>query len=124
MSLSSEITSAATEAQSTLAEIAGMASDAAGNFVGPDGAHYTMVFRAADAFESAAAAREMSLHGYQDRSVLVGVATRAQFSAAPLDWRRKHGTRLLPVPAREALIASVADDDPVFYVFVLLLRQS
>lgn len=121
MSLFSEMQAAATEAQSTLAELQGMASGGK-NFVGPDGAQYVMVFRPADAFESQSVSREMLAHGYNDRSVIVGTATRTQFGAAPLDWRRKKGTRLKP-DARECVIASVSDDDPLVYVFVLLVRQ-
>lgn len=109
-------------AQKSLAVAQGMAADAAGNFLGPDGQTYTMTFRAADAFESAAASREMTMHGYEDRSVAIATATRAQFAAAPLDWRRKHGTRLIPAPSADALISSISTDDPHHYAFTMLLR--
>ena len=121
MSLFSDMQAAATEAQSTLAQLQGMASGGS-NFIGPDGRAYVMVFRAADAMESQSVAREMLTHGYSDRSVIVGTATRTQFSAPPMDWRRKKGSRTTP-DLRDVLIASVADDDPIHYVFTLLLRQ-
>ncbi len=82
------------------------------------------MFRSADAFEAEAASREMTSHGYTDRFVLVAVATRTQFPAGPpLGWRRAKGTRTVPAPAIECLIASMGVDDPLFYTFVLLCRQ-
>jgi len=123
MSLSSEITAAATEAQGILAQLGGMAATATGNFTGPDGKPYTLAFRSADAFESQAAGMEMQGHGYADKSVVIATGTRAQFDVAPLGWRRQKGTRLIPAPQTEALILSVATDDPLHYVFTLVIRQ-
>jgi len=117
MGLFAELQSAATEAQRNLAELQGCA-DGDVNFVGPDGRGYVMVFRAADAFES-----QQLLHGYQDRAAVVATATRSQFAAAPVDWKRKRGTRLLPAPAKDALIASVDDNDPLHYVFGMIVKQ-
>ena len=114
MRLFAEVQSAATEAQGHLADLTGGED----NFVGPDGRTYTLVMRAADAFES-----QQVLQGYHDRAAIVATATRTQFDAPPLDWKRKKGTRLFPAPAREALIASVDDNDPLHYVFTLLVRQ-
>lgn len=124
MSLASEITSAAAEAQGILAEIGGMASGAAGNFTGPDGKPYTMVFRAADAFETEAAGLQMASHGYNDQTVVVATATRDQFAAVPIDWRARHGTRLVPSPAQDVTISTVATDDPYLFVFTMILKQS
>ena len=123
MSLNSELQDAAAEAQGYLAQMGGMSETASGNFIGPDGEFKTMVFRAADAFEQQSAAREMSLHGYTDRAVVFAVASRDQFDGVPLDWRRKKCARLVPAPATECLIADVSTDDPLFYTFVLLVRQ-
>jgi hypothetical protein len=124
MSLSSIISDAATEAQGYLVQIQGMASTAAGNFVGPDGKTYTMVFRAADAFEQQAAGMEMQSHGFGDKSLVIATATRTQFSVAPLGWRRLSGTRLIPAPACPVTIISVATDDPNHYVFNCVVRQT
>jgi hypothetical protein len=115
--------SAFASAQRSIAVATGMSGTAAGNFLGPDGRAYTMTFRAADAFEVQSMSREMTLHGYDDRSVIIATATRAQFTAPPLAWRRQKCTRTVPDPSTECLVASVATDDPVFYSFVLLLRQ-
>lgn len=124
MSLSALLPAAAREAQGLLAQLQGMDASAEGSFVGPDGRTYTLLFRAADAFETQAAGREMSQHGYLDRSVVIATATRDQFTSPPVDWRRKTGTRLVPAPAQECTIASMSTDDPLHYVFVLLFRQS
>lgn len=124
MSLSSQLQAAATKAQSVVAQMSGMDPTAAGNFIGPDGQPYTMTFRPADAFEAEAASREMTLHGYTDRSVVMATATRTQFIDAPLNWRRKTGARQIPAPQQECLIASVSVDDPLFFGFVLLFRQA
>lgn len=121
--MSTEVTNAFRQAQSVLARLQGMPVSSAGNFVGPDGAPYTATFRPADAFESQAAAREMTLHGFDDKSVVVATLTRDQFSAVPLDWRRKTATRLIPAPAQTCTIASLSIDDPVHFVLVLLFRQ-
>lgn len=115
MSLFAELQSAAAEAQGHLADLTGGAS----NFVGPDGQTYTLVMRAANAFES-----EAVMHGYNDRAAIIATATRAQFSAPPIDWKRKKGTRLIPAPAVDAVIALVDDTDPLHYVFTLLVRQA
>ena len=123
MSIFSELQNAATEAQGLLAQGLGMAEGAAGNFIGPNGQTYTMIFRAADAFESQGAAREMVQHGYNDRSVVIATATRSQFAAVPLDWRRKKGTIVFPA-AQDALISDVSERDPLFYIFVMLVRQA
>lgn len=123
MALADEIADAATEASGYLAELGGMQSTAAGNFVGPDGQRYTVVFRAADAFETQALGMEMQSHGFGDKSLVIATATRAQFATAPLGWRRMKGTRLVPAPAAEVTILSVATDDPYFYVFPCVVRQ-
>jgi hypothetical protein len=123
MSYAALMRNAAAQAQNTLARLGGMEAGAAGNFVGPDGSTKTLVFRAADALEAQSVSREMTLHGYDDRSVVIATATRDQFSSAPLDWRRKRGTRLIPEPQSECLIAWVSTDDPLQYVFTLLFRQ-
>ena len=122
MSIFSELQTAATEAQSAFAQTQGAAAGVA-NFIGADGKSYFANFRPADAFESAAASREMMAHGFNDRSVTVAVATRTQFLAPPLDWRRKKCTRLFPT-VREGLVADMSDDDPLHYVFTLLIRQT
>lgn len=114
----------ATNAQKIMARHSGMSETASGNFVGPDGRIYTMLFRAADALEVESAAREMTAHGYTDRSVVIATATRTQFPVPPLDWRRKKGTRTAPGPDTECLIHSINTDDPLHYVFVLLIRQA
>lgn len=124
MSLFTQIQSAATQAQSVLAQLGGMDAGAAGNFIGPDGQFYNLVFRAADAFEIQAGGREMTAHGYDDKSVLIATATRDQFTAPPTGWRRAKGTRLYPEPATDCLIATVSFDDPLHYVFTLLTRQT
>lgn len=121
MSYAQEMQDAAAEAQGILAQIQGMAATAAGNFIGPDGRPYTLVFRAADALESHAALSEMSSHGYGDKSLVIATATRDQFTADPLGWRRQKATRL--TPRAEVLILSVATDDPLHYVFNLVVRQ-
>jgi hypothetical protein len=123
MSYGDEISEAFAEAQSALAQIQGMAEDAAGNFIGPDGKPYTLVFRAADAFETQAAGQEMSSHGFGGKSVMIATGTRDQFSASPVGWRGQNSSRLIPAPATEARILSVATDDPVHYVFTLIFRQ-
>ena len=123
MSLTSEITAAATEASGYLAQLGGMAATAGGNFIGPNGLKYTMVFRAADAFESQAAGLEMQAHGFGGKSLVIATATRAQFSVAPLGWRQRKGTRLVPAPEASVTILSVATDDPNFYVFNCVLQQ-
>lgn len=123
MSLSALIPAAALEAQNLIAQLQCMDASASGNFVGPDGRTVQMIFRAADAFESQAAGREMTQHGYMDRSVVIATATRDQFDAPPTDWRRKKGTRIYPSPATECTIASISTDDPILFVFVLLFRQ-
>ena len=125
MSLSSEMTAAAAEAQGVLAEIGGMASGAEGNFTGPDGKPYTMVFRTADAFESSqATGLNMASHGYNDQSIVIATATRDQFSAVPIGWRAQHGTRLVPNPAQDCVISTVATDDPYHFVFTLIFKQA
>lgn len=124
MSLASEITAAAAEAQGILAEIGGMQSGAAGNFTGPDGKPYTMVFRTADAFEAQSAGLEMGSHGYGDQSIVIATATRDQFGAVPIGWRAQHGTRLVPTPAQDCVISTVATDDPYHFVFTLIFKQS
>lgn len=122
MNLFQQMQADANEAQETLAQMTGKPK-AKKNFVGPNGQLYTLVFRPADAFESEVAAREMTTYGYTDRSIVVGSASRDQFDDPPLDWRRKNATRVYPQPSAECLIASVNTDDPLFYVFTLLLRQ-
>jgi hypothetical protein len=117
MSMFAEMQVAATEAQSVIAQLQGVALNGF-NFVGPDGRSYLMVFRTADAFES-----QQLAHGYQDRSTVMATATRAQFSAPPLDWRRKKGTRTIPAPPKDAIIASVDDSDALHYTFTLLVKQ-
>jgi hypothetical protein len=111
-------------AQRSLAVATGMPAATEGNFIGPDGASYTMTFRAADAFEVQSASREMLSNGYDDKSAQIATATRDQFTSPPLNWRRAKGTRTVPAPSAECLIASVGIDDPFFYTFVLLFRQS
>lgn len=123
MSLASEITSAATEAAGYLAQLGGMSAAAGGNFIGPNGQKYTMVFRAADAFETQAAGLEMQAHGFGGKSLVIATATRDQFPVAPLGWRQRKGTRLIPEPAATVTILSVATDDPTFYVFNCVLQQ-
>lgn len=123
MSYAAIIRSAAAEVQGILAQIGGTSSATEANFVGPDGNEYIFVFRAADAFEQQAAGMEMQAHGFPDKSLIIATATRAQFSAAPLGWRRMRGTRLVPSPAHEVFIMSVATDDPLFYVFNMVAHQ-
>ena len=117
------MTAAALEAQGELAQITGMAEGAAGNFVGPDGRTYTMVFAAVDALAAQAAGMDMQSHGFGDKSFVIATATRDQFSAPPLGWRRAHGSRLVPSPAADCLILSVGLDDPFLYTFAMALRQ-
>lgn len=101
----------------------GASAEDVGNFIGPDGQPYLVIFRSPDALEAEAASREMTGHGYTDRSIVLAVATRGQFTEPPLNWRRKTGTRLYPQPATECLIASVSTDSPLSYAFVLLFKQ-
>ncbi len=123
MSYASQLSSAAAQAESILAELSGMSCSSSGNFIGPDGLPYTLVFRAADTNEIQAGGREMTAHGYNDRSVLVATATRGQFTDPPLGWRRAKGTRLIPGPPTDCLIATISFDDPLVYVFIILTRQ-
>lgn len=113
----------ATAAQGIMARHSGMSETAEGNFIGPDGRPYTLVFRAADALEAESAVREMTSHGYIDRSVVIATATKTQFAAPPLDWRRKKGTRKAPTPEAECLISQIGTDHEMFYTFVMLVRQ-
>lgn len=122
MGYASEIAAAAAECQTILAKVGGMDDDAAGNFVGPDGRTYTLVFRAADAFETQAAGLEMQQHGHGAQSIVIATGTRDQFDAAPLGWRRQKGTMLVPF-RRDALISTIAIDDPYHYTFVMIVRQ-
>lgn len=123
MGYASELSAAVTEAQNVLGQLTGaMPSDAAGNFVGPDGEIYTLTLRAADAFETQAAGLEMTQHGHGVQSIMIATADRAQFSAPPLSWRRQKGAILYPT-RRDALVSTVAIDDPYHYVFTLVVRQ-
>lgn len=123
MSLASEMVAAASEAQGYLAQLQGMAEGAAGNFVGPDGRTYTLVFRSADAMEGAASGMDMQGHGFGDKSLVIATGARSQFDAVPYSWRRAHGTRLVPQPTQDFTILSVAIDDPLHYVFAMVFRQ-
>lgn len=123
MSIFSHLQNTFAHAQGLIAQAQGMAPSASGNFIGPDGHPYTMTFRAADAFEVQAVSREMTLHGYNDRGVMIATATRSQFTSTPLGWRRLKGSRLHPAPATEGMIASIGTDDPHHYTFTLLFRQ-
>lgn len=123
MSLASEVAGAFLEAQALIAQIQGMAAAAAGNFIGPDGRPYTMVFASVDGLTAQASGFEMQSHGFGDKSFVTATATRSQFPVAPLGWRRQKATRLIPAPATECLILSIATDDPIHYVFTLALRQ-
>jgi len=120
MSLASEMASAASEAQSTLAQLGG-AAPGTKNFAGPDGRQYLGVFRPANAFEASAVGSEMQSHGFTDAAVIILTATRAQFSAPPLGWRRQHLTRL--DLDQRCLIHSITTTDSLLYGFVLIHRQ-
>lgn len=123
MSFYDQLSSAARAAQGIIAEMQGQATGDLGNFIGPDGLPYTMVFRSATAIENQSVASEMTQHGYNDRFLLVATATRDQFTAPPSNWRRGKGTRTVPAPALDCTIASVGVDDPLCYSFTLLCRQ-
>jgi hypothetical protein len=112
--------SAATEAQSLLAQMQGMEPASAGNVL-KDGAYYTCTPRAANAFELAAAGQEMGSHGFNDKSMLILSFTRDQFTGAPLNWRRGKLTLLQPA-AQECTVVSVNTDDPLFYVLPVIVR--
>jgi hypothetical protein len=124
MSLAALMRNAANTAANTLAQLQGMPAGAEGNFIGPDGRTYTSVGRAADAFEIAALGRQMTTHGKEQKSARVHTITRDQFDAAPMSWEWQTCSILYPAPATQATIASVSDDDPLFYVFTLIVRHT
>lgn len=110
----------AREAQDILAQLGG-AEPGENNFIGPDGRQYIGVFRAANAFESAAAGSEMESHGFKDAAVMILTATRDQFVNVPRAWRRQYMNRL--APPQRYLISSISDTDSLLYAFVLIYRQ-
>jgi hypothetical protein len=122
MSLAALMQSAATSAQRTLAQLGGAAAGAM-NVLGPDGVKYLGVFRAANAFESAAVGAEMQAHGFTDAEVVILSMTRSQFSTVPLAWRRQQLSRLDLSPAVVYRIHSVGTADSLHYSFTLLSRQ-
>lgn len=111
---------AATEAEGILAQLGG-AEPGVDTFIGPDGRSYSGVFRAASVFESQAVGSEMESHGFKDAEVMVVSATRTQFNAPPLGWRRQYLNRLKP--AQKCLVASISVSDSLLYAFVLIYRQ-
>jgi hypothetical protein len=123
MSLFNQISSAALQAQGTLAQMMGAAANTK-NLQGPDGRSYYAVPRAASSFEIAEAeATGLTLHGQQARELMVISCTRGQFTSAPLNWRLKQLTLLAPAPARICTIHSVSTSDPLHYVFTVHYRQ-
>ena len=112
--LTSILTSAASLGQSIVGE----------SFIGCDGVTYTGTFRAPNAFDLAAAGLEMQANGFPDKTIVALTATRSQFATPPLSWRRsKVPVVRLSSPAQSGAVASVGTDDPLFYMFILIVHQ-
>jgi hypothetical protein len=109
------LTGAATEAESHVGEL----------FLAPDGHTYTGTFKAANAFDLAAAGLEMEPNGFPDRTVMALTMTRVQLANPPLSWRRaKNPLVRLSSPQQHCLVASVTADDPLFYGLILIHHQT
>lgn len=122
MSYGSQVAAAFNEAQWILAQMQG-APASGENLIGPDGNAYSAVFRPADAIDAQSVDREMTLHGYNDHSVMIALVTRDQFDAVPNDWKRKQATRTIPAPAKVFTVSSIGTDDPVHYALILVSKQ-
>ena len=110
MSLASEISSAATEAQSILAQIGGAPAGEANSLY--KGAEYIAVYGA-----PIVERQMLPAGGYRQRTVMQVTATRAQFVAAPvanLQWVR---TDLAPQITYR--VEKVDLHDPFIYVLTL-----
>lgn len=123
MSEFSDVVSAlAAEAEATLGSLMTSGTSTPGKMVGPDGETYSIIPRAANAFEIAAAGLEMQSHGYSDKTLMVFEMTKAQHPEEPFSWRRQKVTQLTN-PPKECTIVSLNTDDPFFYIFVVSYRQ-
>jgi hypothetical protein len=108
------LTAAATEAESHVGE----------QFIGPDGKTYIGTFKAADAFDLAAAGLQMESNGFPDKTIMALTCSKTQFTVPPYSWRRS-STKLVrqSSPIQKFTVASVTADDPLFFGFVLTHNQ-
>jgi hypothetical protein len=123
VSLFEEIKAAVAEGASDLAEAMDpRAVPTLVNVLGPTGTGYRGIFRPANAFEQMDADKEMTLHGFKDRTVQILLIPRQQFVAIPYDWRGKKIQQLTPV-TQECTVQTANFDDAFFFSFVLLSKQ-
>lgn len=92
------------------------------NVLGPRGESKRGIFRPASQLEQLDADKEMTLHGFKDRTLQILLIPRSQFASVPYEWRGKSITQLAPV-ARQCLVSELVEDDPYFFSFVLISRQ-